>query len=683
MDMGMIRLVSDEIASTPSSNAFLLGLDVFAQRDVFGKEFEEVESQSVFAGLTPSLRFGSLGNVVLNGQFFASWSEQTAALTNNSETDTDFYRDFTRLTVDFPSAPFRVQLGDLLARGTEFQTGTNIFGMGLGTFEDELQPLRDATPIGRRAFQLQRRSQVDVFVNGNLQQNLILDPGQYTLDEIPLIFGQNNVELRILDDRGQNSIVNLSVFSSNEIPPIGKVDFGVFAGVEAYRTSEGPDYQSDRPILFGFANYGLTTDNAIGISLQADKETRVVGGSLLNASKFGDLQADIAFSDEDLAGTGYAVRISYQLPFREGQPRGFVSAAHNSEGFRTAGQGGTFFRSIDWEASTNVNFDLSRQWSIGIGARYEKFRGACSNCGPDDFSGFRRSADEEYSGSISLDYQSKNGWFASLTAQSGRFGFAERRDETIILAALRVPFGEQNSASVNTNSFTNQIRSSVQRSSARLVNDWTGEIGIEQSDQFNGGEETIFGNLNTTNNRFSLSASHEVPITKTGESLELSSLSFQTALGVSDRKVSWGRYGFSSFAIIEADKKSFPNHSVVVDQFSDQDYRAKSGALGAAFVSDLIPYTDEFLTVKLLNEDQVSVCETNVVLKPSFLSGQHVLISSETGSRGNISKFDCIPTDDKGNETTLEYEDDIEDVIAEIASLNDASASASSKRVQP
>ena len=127
-------------------------------------------------------------------------------------------RHATRLSYDDPEAALRYTAGDVKVKQVGAQSASQLAGFVIEKNYAALQPGKNIRPTGRRTFRIDRPSQVDVIVNGEVLKRLELRPGEYDLDQLPLRAGLNVLKLEITDDTGKKSTIDSNENPSMEDP---------------------------------------------------------------------------------------------------------------------------------------------------------------------------------------------------------------------------------------------------------------------------------------------------------------------------------------------------------------------------------------------------------------------------------------------------------------------------------
>ncbi len=124
----------------------------------------------------------------------------------------DYQRRGTRLVYDDRERLVRWSAGDQLTISRGFQSAPEIAGLSASRRYSILDPQTVIRPRGSRSFQLERRSMVEVRINGQLVRRIELDPGGYDLQDFPFAQGANDIELTITDDAGRTERINYNIF---------------------------------------------------------------------------------------------------------------------------------------------------------------------------------------------------------------------------------------------------------------------------------------------------------------------------------------------------------------------------------------------------------------------------------------------------------------------------------------
>jgi hypothetical protein len=182
-------------------------------------------------------------------------------------------RRYSRLVYDLPDQRIRMQFGDVEQQTTSFQRTTDVLGMAIEKSVRKLAPGEVLSPTVGSFFSIERPSDVDVLINGTITQRLKLRPGNYNIRDLPLVAGANDIELIIMDDRGQRHTVVLSTFADAKMLAMGGSEWAASAGLPSYLVDGERTYRSSEYLASGLYRYGLTDR----LSLEAQVKAGVQG----------------------------------------------------------------------------------------------------------------------------------------------------------------------------------------------------------------------------------------------------------------------------------------------------------------------------------------------------------------------------------------------------------------------
>lgn len=140
----------------------------------------------------------------------------------------EFIRRYARLVYDQPEQYRRFSLGDLETETRGRQGFVNMGGLGVVRQTRRFNSFRPGLLSGDRQVLLQTDSTVRVLRNGVLVREFRLDAGQYDFTNLPLEVGSNDVQLQIVDDSGQSSVVSYRAYlDAIDLDP-GDYEYGAY-----------------------------------------------------------------------------------------------------------------------------------------------------------------------------------------------------------------------------------------------------------------------------------------------------------------------------------------------------------------------------------------------------------------------------------------------------------------------
>lgn len=488
----------------------------------------------------------------------------------------DYQRRGARLVYDDRERLVRWSAGDLVTIARGFQSAPEIAGISASRRYSILDPQTIVRPRGRRSFQLDRRSMVEVRINGQLVRRIELEPGAYDLQDFPFTQGANDVELSITDDSGLTQSIDFDIFLDQAQLAEGLSEFGFYAGVLAPLGSRGPVY-GDTPAFSGFYRHGLSDRLTLGANLQADTRNWMGGGEFVLATPIGSLAAFGSASHVQGVGAGWAGLVNFQRSFaRSGIAADALSLSleARSEDFAPVG-----IRAPENPYSMIVGASYGRSLAYdlyaGLDARYSRGRGA-----EPDLNSLRGTV--SWNIAPNLSFNGEVGY--ERDARGSRLG---------TLLTLTYRFDRRSSLRADFDSRFDRGRISYQTFGGAGIGSYTLNADLERSDLGFGTSV----NANYYGNRAELGLSHFGIFERDlGASTgQRSSLRFGTALAVADGAVAIGRPVYDAFALVKA-HPAIGDNAVLVDANGDSA-AASTGILGSALQNSLSSYSDRSLTV--------------------------------------------------------------------------------------
>lgn len=488
----------------------------------------------------------------------------------------DYQRRGSRLVYDDRRRLVRWSAGDLLTIARGFQSAPEIAGLSASRRYSILDPQTIVRPRGNRSFQLDRRSMVEVRLNGQLVRRIELEPGAYNLQDFPFTQGSNDVELTITDDTGRTERLDFGIFLDQAQLAKGLSEFGVYAGVLAPLGVHGPVY-SDTPAFSGFYRRGLSDRLTLGANLQADTHGWMGGGEVVVATPIGALAAFGSASHVDGVGSGWAGLVNFQRSFARGGIAAdalSLSVEARSRDFAPVGIRAPE-NPYSLIAGASYGRSLRQNLYASVDARYSRGRGS-----EPDVQSLRGMVSWTIAPNLSFD--------GELSYEK------DRRDGRVGgLLTLTYRFNRRSSLRGDFDTRYDRARLSYQTFGGTGIGSYTLNADLERSDLGVGASV----NANYYGNRAELGLTHFGIFERDlGASTgQRTSLRFGTALAFADGQATIGRPVYDAFALVKA-HRSIADEAILVDATGDSA-SASTGALGSALQSSLSSYSDRSLTV--------------------------------------------------------------------------------------
>lgn len=562
---------------------------------------------------------------VLNwqGWVFENDNEFTSSSTSD---EANITRTGTRLIHDMPIDGMRVSIGDSYSYGSYFQSSSRILGASIAHDFSLVSdvPIR---PSASRSFTLSSPSSVDVIVSDQVVQRLNLSAGTYSLSDIPISEGTNDITLRITDSVGVVQYVNFDITTGLDLFAQGELEYEFHMGIPA-ELQDRLDYDFDEPLMTGYLEYGVTSSWTIGVNGQGDRFSQQIGFKNIYASSVGQFAFENVFSYNDV--TGQAYRLVYST-FTDN------SATHKdfSIGYEYATQ---YFSQLGYRPDSEDNFQASEHI---LQANYSFFP--------------TPTLQTSLSANISRDYDSdvfdkSLGVSFSKELANNQFRYSvgtqwdqdEDGSELSVSLSLTYKFNNLRELKLSHQSSSDTTRLEYsQESDLRYVGAYSATAGIEKNE-----DEAAALDLTTqyNGNRFFASfdqASYYDQL-NAQSALHQSRLSLSSSIAFADGSWALGKTINDSFALVNA-HSSLGDKTITLDQYNGE-YRASNDGFSTILVSDLSAYSNSALSVDVKDLPPGYDIGSGIwSFYPSYRSGFSVTV----GTAANISIIATLLDDSK------------------------------------
>ena len=554
-----------------------------------------------------------IGGIVFEGE--GSWQ---------GGDDGGFTRDGARAVYDDTRNLHRWVAGDLIQQSRGFQGVQEMGGISVSKTYALLDPQRNVAPRGGRTFTINRESTVEAFINGNSVRTIRLQPGTYDVSDFPFVQGSNDVQLVIQDDAGQREVVSFSIFIDRTQLAAGLSEYAFYAGVGSDRRGGSIDY-GGKAAASGFYRYGLSENLTLGGNFQYFDGSGMVGAEGVWGSPLGTIGGDVAFSQLDSAGSGWAVNLSYERVMQDqgGGLSILATAEARSENFGAPGQ-----LAPQNPYVLNTSFSINKSFGdssfAGLQLRYAKAR--------DTFQ------DEQ---SVRLTYgrrltEKMNVIFDADWADGGN------SSGTTFRVSLVRRFGVSGSMRAEYDSRDNRVRLGYQTSGGRGVGAWSGAGNLDLAEDLYG----LNGSLTYAANRADLGIAHSTSYSQVTNDIsdQRTSLRASTGIAFAGGKVAVGRPISDGFVIVKP-YEGGKNIAIEVEP-TPEGYYARSGLLGPALYGQVSAYSPRTVTFDAPNAPAGFDVGTGAVrVYPPYRAGYVATVGSDYGvtAVGRLLKPDGEP----------------------------------------
>jgi outer membrane usher protein len=213
----------------------------------------------------------------------------------NEADSTRLTRLETTWTTDLPDRLTSVRFGDSISQAGMWGRSVRFGGIQYGT-NFAVQPGLVTLPMQSVGGLAALPSTVDVYVNNNLASRTEVNPGPFSIANVPVVTGQGDVRVVVRDLLGREQVITQPFYASASLLTKGLHDFSYELGfVRENFGATSEDY--GRGFLGATHRLGITEDftGEVRAELQIDRQTLGLGSALLLRS-FGILSDAIAFS---------------------------------------------------------------------------------------------------------------------------------------------------------------------------------------------------------------------------------------------------------------------------------------------------------------------------------------------------------------------------------------------------
>jgi outer membrane usher protein len=292
-------------------------------------------------------------------------------------------RQLTRLVRDWDTQAVRLTLGDVSSASHGSASALALGGLVVSR-QFALNPAMPVQSQPGTSFQLPQGASVDVRVNGVLTRTLRLDPGVYSLSDIPVFTGANRVDLTIVEPGGKTVHREFDYFFDASLlkPQVHEFEFAL--GSPVVLSSLGRQYDTRQVLASAWWRRGWLDSITAGLSLQRRQgvgvQAHVAGAEAVWATPVGNFSGWLGQSRHTGFG-GHTASLQWRWnraiqaeDGASGLTRGVswvLQASQSSEGYAPihANQPGMATRDLGlrlgvlWTGGYSSNFGVSRRQS--------------------------------------------------------------------------------------------------------------------------------------------------------------------------------------------------------------------------------------------------------------------------------------------------------------------------------
>jgi len=481
-----------------------------------------------------------------------------------------FSRQSLRGVYDQPEAFRRFSIGDLQVPGSQLVNSPFIGGISVQKSRRLFDPFYAPGTFSGRQVTISSPSTLDILINGAPYQSLELQPGRYDLDDLPIEYGSNNVELVVRDAAGRISVSDFSLFFDPVELLAGEDEYMAAFGYVADGISFEPDYSDELAFVADYRR-ALNGSFLLGGGVQISDAVQVASAEMQIVPQVipGSLRLSAATSNSEEA-SGFAAFGGYRWYGGDtaGRKSASVTVDYRGANFESVGD----LASLDSEQLTiNATYSqgLSDRTFVTLGGNY-------LNTGLQDS---RYSAYADVTHRLTPALGLKAGVEYGTDSQFG--------NEFGVRLGLTMAFAGRQRADLNYQSRRNYARASVSKAREDEIGAFGYSLAVQQVQD----DQSIDGAIDYLGNRFDsrLSLISQGPnISEIGES-QTARFQFGTSFAFADGGFGIGRPIRDSFAVLNP-HRTMESDLIAGRSLAGGSYEASSGLFGGAVLNRLNSY---------------------------------------------------------------------------------------------
>ncbi|TNE96098.1 MAG: hypothetical protein EP326_13895, partial [Deltaproteobacteria bacterium] len=283
-------------------------------------------------------------------------------------------KDETRFIIDDSEKNLRFTAGDLNHPFTGFQNGRASAGLSL-TKDENYKPMTWNRSSEKTSLVLKRPSLVEIYVNGNIVEKKRLQAGPVDISNYPFVSGENDVMIRITDDRGKKEFINLSTLYHQELLAKDQTEFNAALAYPTKFENSIRKYDTKDLQVTGYYRRGFMNELTAGVDFQGGQKRQLLGLEGLWVNWLSFLQLTPALSHEKDGHKGFASRFDARsLDQYDGKRTVFnlrFQHEHHTPGFVLPDGTKT---DLSHRFDTYLNYRMKWNLNSGIGLTFNDLR---------------------------------------------------------------------------------------------------------------------------------------------------------------------------------------------------------------------------------------------------------------------------------------------------------------------
>jgi outer membrane usher protein len=282
----------------------------------------------------------------------------------------EFYRQSSKVVYDLPNNLQRFEAGDVDYTTLGYQNFVSIGGVSFHS-DFTLNPYKTFTPTSSFEYLIESRSLVRTYVNGSLLKTEYMNPGRYSVRDIPLNNGLNKIIVEITSELGVKKVLIFNQSSSLELLNSGTSRYSIATGAPSVETENKKEYLN-RNFSSAFYQYGVNRYWTTGLYGEGSDKNQMLGTNQILATSLGNFSTDV-LTTKNKFNSGYLSQLTYQLSYYgENWYDSFtITSKYEYRSPYYNALGVNFKNQYDWASYLSFNFPIVDKATISIGGNYQ------------------------------------------------------------------------------------------------------------------------------------------------------------------------------------------------------------------------------------------------------------------------------------------------------------------------
>lgn len=483
-------------------------------------------------------------------------------------------RTGTRFNYDHFTSQNRIQFGDVSTSTIGTQNSTDLFGFTITHATNIINAGIPHRPTGSQSFHLDTPAQIEIFLNQIFTRRLDLPAGDYSLQDLGLGTGANNIDLFITDQAGRKTQLNFNLFIGNEQLATGINEYNISIGFPTQSSTSEISYDSTQFVYAAYYRQGITDWLTLGANVQSTNEKNHYGTELNMISSWGSIALDSVYvqhkpqnSMNDVSGIDFRLRYS-QLQYHNTE-----TVAHNGLGFTLEKQ----TQPLTTNAGTSIQYRLSTTFWQDLIYDYRLNLSVTNSWGHNNTT--------DTIATLSRRYRNFNATLAIGQTQASGF---------YTQLGIDFNFGESTNyrqVSINHDSSNSQTQVNYSNMGSNQI----GATGYQVNLTHNKTDTSIDTNFSYRANRVDLESTYQLTSSGAWDNVISSRSTYRanTALVYADGSFTLSRPVTDSFAVL-SQHRSIVDKKLKIGNFQDH-IQYQSDWLGPAVINELNSYSKRII----------------------------------------------------------------------------------------